>query len=268
MIQDDKKAITDYGTTIGLRPRKNWLRTTPLTGSQFIVERGHDPSILVVAFTGFAGKLSIPTSDFLRSTELLNYNRILLRDNSRTCYLNGIPPIAEDVDALTALLRQSIEQLAPKRTMFIGSSGASHAAILFGHLLRADFVHAFSPPTNIDPAYWRATEPPEELAAISDVLTRMDRVPAPARAYFDLRDVLRESNGKTSYNIHVCAQAPSDLARAMRLEGLPGVRIHRYACNHHRVVEWLAREHRLLALLKLENQAALATAAGSEPDAV
>ena len=72
------KPITDYGATITLRPIKNWLRTAPLTGAQFAVERGQDPSVLVVAFTGFAGKLSIPTFDFLRSSELLSYSRILL----------------------------------------------------------------------------------------------------------------------------------------------------------------------------------------------
>ncbi len=270
-MQDDKKPkpITDYGATMTLRPTKNWLRTAPLTGSQFVVERGQDPSALVVAFTGFAGKLSVPTFDFLRSTELLNYNRILLCDNSRTCYMNGIPPVAEDVGALVALLRRHIDQLAPKHTMFIGSSGGSHAAVLFGHLLGADYVHAFSPHTNIDPAYWRASEVPEDVEAYSETIVKMEHVPSAARAYFDLREVLRESNGKTAYNLHVCAQSPRDLARALRLDGLPGVTIHRHPCAHHRVGVWLASQRRLLPLLKLENQPGFAAAVvGGEPTAV
>ena len=182
--------------------------------------------------------------------------------------MNGIPPVAEDVGALVALLRQHIDQFAPKRTIFIGSSGGSHAAILFGYLLGADYVHAFSPHTNIDPAYWRASEVPEDVEAFSETVVKMEHVPPAARVYFDLREVLRESNGKTSYNLHVCAQSAPDLARALRLEGLPGVTIHRYPCAHHRVVVWLASQRRLLPLLKLENQPGFAAAVGSEPTAV
>lgn len=267
-MHDFKKLITDYGATIAQRPIDNWRQTPPPTGAQLVVERGRDPSVLAVAFTGFAGKLSLPTFDFLRSIAILNYNRILLRDNSKTCYLSGIPPVAQDVDALIALLRQTIDQLGPKRTLFIGSSGGSHAAILFGHLLKADFVHAFSPHTNVDPAHWRASESKEEVAKQVEALARLDRVPEPARAYFDLREVLRGWNGKTHYNLHVCTHSPPDLTRAVRLDGLPGVTIHRHECNHHRVVVWLARQDRLLPLLKLENQPGFAAVAGSDPKAV
>ncbi|HEX4523689.1 MAG TPA: hypothetical protein VH704_09230, partial [Casimicrobiaceae bacterium] len=90
----DRKAIVDYEAVIALEPPKNWVRTLPPSSPPLVIERGQDPSVLVVAFTGFTGKLSVPTFDFLRSTELLNYNRILLRDRSRTCYMNGIPPVA------------------------------------------------------------------------------------------------------------------------------------------------------------------------------
>jgi hypothetical protein len=258
----DKKAIVDYDAVIALGPAKNWSRSPTPKSPQLVIERGQDPSVLVVAFTGFTGKLSVPTFDFLRSTELLNYNRILLCDHSRTCYMNGIPPVAEGLGALVKLLRQHIDQLAPKCTMFIGSSGGSHAAILFGHLLGADYVHAFSPHTNIDPGYWRESEVPKDVEAFGDALERLDRVPPSARAYFDLREVLRKSNGRTAYHLHACERSTPDMARALRLEGLPGVTMHRHDCDHHRVVVWLARQQRLVTLLKIENQSALTASAG------
>lgn len=259
--------IAEYEATIVMRPKKRWPRAVPQVRSQFIVELGQDPTVLIVAFTGFTGRLSLSTFDFMRSAELLNYNRILLCDTSRTCYLNGIPPVAADVDALLALLRQNIERLGPKSTIFIGSSGGSHAAVLFGHLLRADFVHAFSPHTNIDPAHWRTSEVPKDLDAYADAVDRISEVPASVRAYFDLRKILGKSNGKTLYNLHVCAQSAPDLARAVRLEGLPGVTIHRHECDHHRVAIWLAKEQRLLPLLKLENQLGFAATAGGKSPA-
>lgn len=235
--------------------------------SQFIVELGQDPNVLVVAFTGFNGRLSMSTFDFMRSAELLNYNRILLCDTSRTCYLNGLPPVAADLDALLALLRQNIERLAPKFTIFIGASGGSHAAILFGYLLGADFVHAFSPHTNIDPIHFRTVEGPD-AETFRDALDRIAELPEPVRAYCDLRNVLRESNGRTKFSLHVCAQSATDMARAVRLEGLPDVTLHRHACDHHRVAVWLAKQRRLLSILKLENQPGFVAAAGGGPTTV
>ena len=264
-----RKPIAEYEATMVLQqkqPPPPPRADSPIS-SQFIVELGQDPNVLVVAFTGFNGRLSMSTFDFMRSAELLNYNRILLCDTSRTCYLNGIPPVAADVDALLALLRQNIDRLAPKFTIFVGSSGGSHAAILFGYLLGADFVHAFSPHTNIDPTHFRAVEGPN-VEVFRDALARIAAVPARARAYFDLRNILRESNGKTKFNLHVCAQSASDMARAVRLEGLPDVTLHRHACDHHRVGVWLAKERRLLSILKLENQSGFAAAAGSRPTTV
>jgi hypothetical protein len=269
-MRDDKpvKVITGYEVTLIMGPRKVLRRRLlpPLPpDSPLTVELGQDPSALVVAFTGFTGQMSLPTFDFLGTAELLKYSRILLCDKSRTCYLNGLSAIAEDVATLTALLREHIERMGPKHTIFIGSSGGSHAAILFGHLLRADFVHAFSAYTNLDPAYWRSPEMKKHIGTFGDALERLDRVPAAARAYFDLREVLREYNGKTAYNLHVCAQSESDMARTLLLDGLPGVTIHEHGCNHHAVVVWLARLRRLTPLLKVENQRGPATEVEGEP---
>ncbi|HEY7945627.1 MAG TPA: hypothetical protein VIH15_14080, partial [Casimicrobiaceae bacterium] len=170
--------------------------------------------------------------------------------------------VAGDINALLALLREHIEELAPKQTMFIGGSGGSHAAILFGHLLAADLVHAFSPHTNLDPAYWRTSEYMKDVEAFATAIARMDHVPPAARAYFDLSKVLPQWNGRTLYNLHVCARSAPDLSRALRLEGLPGVTIHRYDCDSHSVAAWLARRQRLLPLFKVDNQRGLVTPAG------
>ena len=224
-----------------------------LAAAPIKVEKGEDSSVLVLAFTGLAGKLTLPTFDFLSSAALLKYDRIMLRDDSRTCYLGGIPPAAQDFDSLIALLTQQIADLAPKHVISIGTSGGSHAAVLFGHLLRADYVHAFSPYTTMAPGQGRVDDP-EDSKRYADVLEQLDRLPAAVRRYLDLREVLGKWNGKTRFNIHVCADSVRDLARANRLQGLPGVTLHRYGCNHHRVAAWLIRRHSLLPLLKIENQ--------------
>lgn len=61
------------------------------------------------------------------------------------------------------------------------------------------------------------------------------KMPAPVHRHFDPRDVLREWNGKTRFNVRICANSMRDLARASRLLDLPGVTLHRYPRNHHHV---------------------------------
>jgi hypothetical protein len=232
---------------------------------QTLLEKGEDPATLVIAFTGFAGRLSISPFDFFSLTGLLKYNRILLRDESKTCYMAGIPPIARDFEALVEFLEDHVKQLAPKRVILIGTSGGSHGAILFGHLLKADYVHAFSAYTTVDPEQWKM-EDSQELPQRQDVLDRMSRLPERVHRYFDLRNVLKEWNGKTRYNLHVCEKSEADFRRANRLLDLPGVTIHRYPCSHHRVAIWLGKRGLLLPLFKFENQDAPAQVVSEQRD--
>ena len=45
-----------------------------------LVERGKDPSVLIVAFTGRGKKLMLPVYEFFDLTNSLGYSRILLHD--------------------------------------------------------------------------------------------------------------------------------------------------------------------------------------------
>ncbi len=233
-----------------LPPARRPPDAATLPPARLSIERGEDRTRLVIAFTGFGGRLAMPAFDFLGVTGLMGASRILLRDSSRLLYLDGIPPFATGFDALLERLREAVAELAPERTMVIGNSGGSHAALLFGHLLGADVVHAFAPITNIDPAHIRAVGIEERLLRHADVIDRLDALPPTVRRYFDLRQVLGEGNGRTRFHLHACARSPIEMRRAQHLEGLPGVAVHRHPCDGHGVVGWLARNERLLPILR------------------
>jgi hypothetical protein len=221
----------------------------PLPPARLTVERGADPGTLVIAFTGFGGRLSMPAFDFLGVTGLLRYSRILLRDASRTLFLGGVPPIAADLAAMLATLRAAHGELAPRRTLAIGNSGGSHAAILCGHLLGVDTVHAFAPFTNLTPSHVRSVALEGRLQRHGDVADRLEALPADVHRHFDLRNVLAAGNGRTRFHVHACAQSSEEMRRAAHIAGLPGVTVHRHPCSGHGVVAWLARNERLVELL-------------------
>jgi len=206
--------------------------------------------VLVLAFTGFGGGLTMPTFDFFGLTRLLNYSRIMMRDESGTFYLKGIPGIAPGFEALLQRLQADIKQLAPDFLMVLGTSGGAYAAILFGHLLKADLVHAFSPFTNLDPrqdlSKWH------EYSKLFDAKDRIASLPENLGKYLDLRQVLAQGNGKTRFNLHVCAKSPWDMERAMYLRGEPQVSIHTFPCDHHLVAIFLAKARILESLVQPE----------------
>ncbi len=223
----------------------------PALSEPLIVERGVDPATAVVAFTGFAGRMGVATFDFLVITDLMRCSRVLLRDTSQTLYLGGLPPVAPEPDALLARLRAELAALAPQRTIVIGNSGGSHAALLYGHLLKADVVHALAPFTDLTPATLRASTDPL-VARHAAAVARIEALAATADRHFDLRPLLARHNGHTRFELHFCVHAEHERRRALRLEGLPGVRLHGHPCEAHGVATWLVRERRLVDILRAD----------------
>jgi hypothetical protein len=218
---------------------------------QLLVERGADPTTLLIGLRGF-GRANAPSSfDFLSTSGALRYSRILLNDSSHTCYLAGIPTVADSMDSLAAVLRQHVTDLAPQRVMVVGPSAAAFAAIVLGHLIAADFVHAFSPYTDLTPATLAATGDRERFATVH---ARLEKLPATAQRFLDLRALLGEWNGKTRYNVHYCEYSAVDVTRCTHLAGLPGVVMRPHACDRHGVTRWLAGKGQLLPILQMENQ--------------
>ncbi len=59
--------------------------------------------------------------------------------------------MVNSTERLYAKLKSDIKNINPKYVTVIGTSGGGFSAILFGHLLKANFVHAFGPTTYINP---------------------------------------------------------------------------------------------------------------------
>ena len=217
--------------------------------SPVLVERGTNDSILIIAFTGGVGKLMVPVFEFFETTKTLGCSRILLRDQYRRYYQRGIDEQRPDFDSLIAYLKDEIARLSPKHVFCIGTSGGGYAAIFAGHLLRADYVHAFSPQTSRDRVHHGVSDGRSRLSRWIETLYRMDKPPL-----IDLARVLRQSNGKTTYFIHYGYGCSYDRHHAEHLAGLPRVFLLGYPSATHQIAIFLAKMGFLTNTLDIARQ--------------
>jgi hypothetical protein len=215
-----------------------------------LVERGEDNACLVVAFTGWGwrGRHNGPVYDFFETTKILRYHRILLRDQYYMYYHHGIDPERPDFPSLIDFLKKERARLKPQKVLCIGSSAGGYAAIVAGHRLSADYVHAFGPQTFLElrPRELRPWQRPSRLRL------RLSRRASPE--LFDLAPMLDRPNGQTTYFVHYCQGCEADYYHAQHISGLPDVVTIGYPCSAHRVGIFMAKRHFQAQLLDLANQ--------------
>jgi len=205
-----------------------------------LIQRGKDPSVLIVAFTGSAKMLMMPVYEFFDLTKSLGYSRILLRDRFNKRYHRGIDRRRPDYPRFLDFLRQSIQDLGAKKTIFVGTSAGGYAAIRVGHDLGADYVHAFGPQTGLNPVHLRLP----------------DREPP-----MDLAQILKEPNPKTIYYLHYCLSNESDRLHAERVAGCPNMVTLGYPGASHLITLILAKKGLLGPMLAIDNQNQIVTLA-------
>jgi len=221
--------------------------------SPVLIERGRNQDVLIIAFTGFVHRLSLRVYEFFEATKDAGYSRILLRDKHRVWYHHGIDRQRRDLSSLFQYLTGEIEQLKPKTVICLGTSAGGYAAIVAGHHIRADYVHAFAPDTLLDISL---------SSCIKGIVSArywwprwkllMSRSARPE--FFNLANLLKVHNGKTVYYIHHCTDTRRDAEGAASLAHLPGVVSMPYSCNTHQVAMFLAKTGFLPKILNAQNQ--------------
>lgn len=190
---------------------------------------------LLIAFGGIAGKMGVTPFEFFNLSKGFDVNRIYVRDLAQAWYHQGLPGVADDIDGVVGFLREKISQSHASKVILVGNSMGGYAAILFGILLDADIVHAFSPQTFIDRLHrfryfdrrWRKQiQNTYRLAG---------------KKYFDLRTVLHDNHKglKCKINIFYSYSHRLDRVHADRLSSLPNVELHAFKRGGHRLVRHL-----------------------------
>ena len=212
----------------------------------FVAETPDPAMRTLIAFGGIKGALGIAPWEFFRVTEGVDARRLFARDLDQVWYLAGIRGLGGTVDETAAALAGELPVGGGRRAVAVGNSAGGFAAIVFGVRCGFDEVHAFSPQTAIDRSHRARWLDARWLPQMFHV--RRLRGLAPAQ--LDLRRLLEERAGDgPEIHVHYCARHRWDRLHAEHLEGLPGVRLHRYEEGGHRLVRVLRDSGRLRELL-------------------
>ncbi len=223
---------------------KPTITAAPTTESQAAVKVEFDPErrLLLLAFGGLAAQLGF-TFEFKNiSARFEAVNKIYLRDAQRQWYHGGVEGVGKDIAGVVDFLRAYTTHPATRRCVAFGNSGGGYAALLFGHLLAVDEVHAISPQTQLDPIV-------RALRRQVGMWRPLIRLLLNARAepeYFDLKRLLdRQPNGRTRFHIYYSADSRRDRHPALRMRGVPSVELHPYVHSGHNLVAVLKRQGEL-----------------------
>ena len=240
---------------LGLISKQRWLGMDKNAHAflPILSERGSDNSVLIIAFSGGAQKLDVPVHEFFETTKTLGYDRILLWDKHYMFYHYGVDRQRRDWPSLLRYLKEEIARLQPKKVLCVGTSSGGYAALIAGHYLGADFVHAFGPQTKIalDREAVRHARHPTHRWRLS--ISRRALKEA-----LDLVPLLRDFNGRTRYFVHYGTGHEIDTGFAERIAGLPSVTTLGYPSNAHAIAVFLAKRKFLSHVLVIENQKRLA----------
>lgn len=214
-----------------------------------MVEIGEDSSLLFVVFSGALNRFGASRFEFQQTMSMYGHSRILCRDPKRLWYHEGMEDRHGNIAEATERLSAKIDELAPKTVIVAGNSTGGYAALLFGHLLQSDYVHAFSPQTCLEPGHvrsYRRLDTPEKVNAYRKLWSSSRAT----REYFDLAQVLKQHNGKTRYFIHYCSNRLDDKIAAERMRDVTGMFLLPHDCESHMVVRYLHRKGLLTKVLE------------------
>ena len=190
----------------------------------------HPGKLLVIAFAGMASGLNeLARFEFGQTTGPMDCSKIFCRDRPHAFFHLGISEDITNINQLAGRLQELIVEMSPSRISCIGVSAGGHAALLFGHLLKADTAHAFGPQVMLHKQWGLDNE--DHTVATCKTLHNADI--APENDFRDLPKVLEDYNGKTEYHVHVCEDAPEDLKHVELIKHLPHMEVVFYDHGGH-----------------------------------
>ena len=192
----------------------------------------NSPNILI-AFGGIYGAMGVPPFEFFQVTKSLPINKIYLRDPFQCWYHYGLPGIADDIPGIVQYLSSMLDSHGINKCVLIGNSMGGFAAILFGILLNAQVVHAFSPQTFIGRfSRWRFSDRRWQKHINKIYMLG-------SKKFLDLKKILAPKKHDGTFNIYYSLAEPLDVIHAKQVEGCKNIHLHNCPTGGHDLIKLL-----------------------------
>jgi hypothetical protein len=206
-----------------------------------------DSDVLLIAFSGLLGRLGpVPLFEFFNVVSSFGVKKAFLRDLTQSWYHRGVVGIGPDVPAVADHLRNLISSSGASRVVLTGNSAGAFGALLFGQLLGADEVHAFSPQTFIDPAMRTENDDHRWQPYVDRLVAAGGMDPR----YADLLPILTEGGVETRFHIYYAAPNRLENLHTLRLSKVPGVVPHAIGQGGHKLIKFLRDTGELTRILE------------------
>jgi len=187
--------------------------------------------VLFIVFSGLRRSPGEkPGFSFIHITGELPAKKLFVRDLTKAWYLRGLPGITRGVEDTAGFFRDEIKSTGAERVVMAGYSLGGFAAMLYGTLINANEVQAFSPQTFVSLRQRiRHGDHRWNRYALKLPLS------TPMR-FRDLRSTLMKSRATTQHHVHFAQDSRLDILHAKHVEGLPNITLHSHAEGRHRLV--------------------------------
>lgn len=188
---------------------------------------------LYIIFGGIAAGIVIPPFEFIKSSNILDENRLFVRDFKQTWYHAGLPGISTNISETSAHLEAIIERYAPEETIMLGNSMGGFAAMLFASLIGNVRAVAFAPQTFIGP--WKRLRVRDKRW--KGRIRRTYLRTLTSEKFYDLSKLTDAKPWRA--DILVAKDHRLDMIHARHVADLPQVTVHEYPEGGHNLVKHL-----------------------------
>lgn len=198
-----------------------------------------------MAFGGIASGMGVPPFEFFKLIGGLPVRKVFVRDVEQAWYHRGLPGISTNLRETAEYLAGLLAECDSRRMVFVGNSMGGYAALVFGAMLNATVVHAFSPQTLLTRAArlmcldrrWRPQ------------IRKLHRSPRRDTDLLDLRTLFRGGPRSTEFHVHYAGMHRLDSIHAQQLRAARQVTLHSYPSGCHNLIKELRASGQLRTIL-------------------
>ena len=207
----------------------------------FPVEVQRDPGapVRIFAFGSMGANSGMAPKQFFNAFKKHRCEIFFFKDFRQCWYQQGLLGLSKDIASTAAYLR-TLTAGDDRPVSMLGASSGGFAALLFGAMLGAHKVVAFSPQTLITNRVFHRFK--TEDSQIGEVAFNS--------RYADVKTVLEDHPLRGRADIFFSRRAPFDASEANRLEGLPGVNLQPLEWNGHNTAALLRNQGRLDGIIQ------------------